>query len=416
MLATCVNMVFSLERFRLEKPSAPFELGGIFDRVNGACTLSDAIGSVELQGDEKALQSLNPGDLVAVRVTVTTEFSVYCDKVIRHHKSSGLGSPVVKPHVPRFAAFVQRVRDFFMERGLHELITPTLVRCPGLEPTLEPFSTEVVYGKRRITAYLPTSPEISLKKAMAQGWTDIFEIKNCFRKGEFTTVHDNEFLMLEWYRAFDNLMLIEQDLLALLDVLGAEGWIQEGKLQVDNSDFSALFQMLFDFRLTPRTTKTELHALCLELSIHTADDDSFNDLFHRIMIDRVEPFLSKKGPTIVRGFPPSMAALAKLDPHGWTDRFEFYWRGIEIANAFNEVTDPDEQTSRWRDEIAERKRLGTSPVPHDPELIEALKKGIPPSGGIALGLERLYMACAGVEDIRELRLFGPRDLFPVAAP
>ena len=408
-------MVFSLQRFRLEKPTAPFELGGIFDRVNGVCTLSDAIGSVELQGEQKQLQPLNPGDLVAVRVTVTDEFSVYCDKVIRHHKGAGSGSPVLKPHVPRFAAFVQRVRDFFMERGLHELITPTLVKCPGLEPTLEPFSTEVVMGKHRVTAYLPTSPEISLKKAMALGWTDIFEIKNCFRKGEFTTVHDNEFLMLEWYRAFDNLMLIEQDLLALFNILGEEGWIQEGKLKVDETDFAALFQTLFDFHLTPRTTTDELRTLCEDLSIHNIEDDTFNDLFHRIMIDRVEPFLSQKGPTLVRAFPPSMAALAKLDPHGWTDRFEFYWRGFEIANAFNEVTDPDEQMNRWRHEIRERKRLGTSPLPHDSGLIEALKKGIPPSGGIALGLERLYMACAGVEEIRELRLFGPRDLFPVAS-
>jgi len=409
-------MVFSLERFRREKPSVPFELGGVFDRVNGTCTLSDAIGSVELQGDAKQLAALNPGDLVAVRVTHATEFSVYADKVLRHHKSSGLGSPPNKPHVPRFAAFVQRVRDFFIERGLHEIMTPTLVRCPGLEPTLEPFATEVTYGRHKTTAYLPTSPEISLKKAMALGWTDVFEIKNCFRKGEFTTHHDNEFLMLEWYRAFDNLMLIEQDLLALLDVLGDEGWTSEGKLQVDTTDFEAIFQLLFDFRLTPKTTKAQLESLCVELSVHYQDEDSFNDLFHRIMIDRVEPFLAKKGPTIVRGFPPSMCALAKLDPHGWADRFEFYWRGLEIANAFNEVTDPDEQLARWQMEIKERKRLGTSTLPHDPALIEALKKGLPPSGGIALGMERLYMACADVAEIRDLRLFGPKDLFALPAP
>lgn len=405
-------MVFSLERFRREKPSPPFELGGVFDKVNGTCTLTDALGSVELQAKEQLFRDLNPGDLVAVRVTHSTEFAVSCDKVLKHHKSVGAGLPAGKPHVPRFAAFVQRVRDFFMERGLFEVMTPTLVRCPGLEPTLEPFSTEVVLGKHKTTAFLPTSPEISLKKAMALGWTDIFEIKNCFRKGEFTAHHDNEFLMLEWYRAFDNLTMIEQDLIELLDVLGEEGWTQEGKLNVDTTDFEALFQLLFDFRLTPKTTKNQLEALCMELSVYYTEDDTFNDLFHRLMIDRIEPFLKKKGPTIVRGFPPSMAALAKVDPHGWADRFEFYWRGFEIANAFNEVTDPDEQMVRWQLEIKERKRLGTSQVPHDPGLIEALKRGLPPAGGIALGLERLYMACADVEDIRDLRLFGPRDLFP----
>ncbi len=412
MLATCVNMVFSLERFRREKPSAPFELGGIFHRVGGACTLSDAIGSVDLEGEPAELAKLNPGDLVAVRVIQASEFSVLCDKVIRHHSSLGLGAPAFRSHVARFPAFVQRVRDFFLERGLHEVLTPSLVRCPGLEPTLEPLAVEVTMGKRRLTAYLPTSPEVSLKKAMALGWTDIFEIKNCFRDGEFTTHHSPEFLMLEWYRAFDNLMLIEEDLRALVDVLAAEGWVTDGAVEVDKMTFAALFRMLFDFTLTPRTTREELEELCEKLNLHHDASDTFQDLFHRIMIDQVEPFLAKKGPTIVHGFPPSMAALAKFDPHGWADRFEFYWRGLEIANAFNEVTDAEEQMHRWQLEIKERKRLGTAAVPHDPDLIEALRMGLPPSGGIALGVERLYMACAGVEDIRDLKLFAVEDLFP----
>lgn len=403
-------MVFSLERFRREKPSAPFELGGIFYRQPGACTLSDAIGSVELQGDETELKKLNSGDLVAVRVIQASEFSVYCDKVIRHHQGTGLAVPRFHKHVARFAAFVQRVRDFFLERGLHEIITPSLVRCPGLEPTLEPLAVALSLGKHKQTAYLPTSPEISLKKAMAEGWTDIFEIKNCFRNGEFTTHHSPEFLMLEWYRAFDNLLLIEEDLRALVELLAEEGWIKGGPVEIDKLTFATIFRMLFDFTLTPRTTHEELTELCKSLSIHHVADDTFNDLFHRIMIDRIDPFLAQKGPTIVHGFPPSMAALAKLDPRGWADRFEFYWRGLEIANAFNEVTDPEEQVHRWQLEIKERKRLGTSTVPHDPDLIEALRKGLPPSGGIALGVERLYMACAEVEDIEDLKLFSAKDL------
>jgi lysyl-tRNA synthetase class 2 len=412
VLADCVNMVFSLQRFRREKPSAPFELGGIFHRAGGVCTLSDALGTVELQGDAAELKKLNPGDLVAVRVTQASEFSVFCDKVIRHHKGMGFGAPGISTHIARFPIFVQRVREFFIERGLHEVLTPSLVRCPGLEPTLEPFSVELTLGKRRTTAYLPTSPEISLKKAMALGWTDIFEIKSCYRNGEFTTHHASEFLMLEWYRAFDNLALIEEDLRVLLNVLAKEGWVKDGALvKVENTDFAAIFKLLFDYTLTPRTTREELEQLCKELSIHHIPGDNFNDLFHRIIIDRIEPFLAKKGPTIVRGFPPSMAALAKFDSQGWADRFEFYWKGLEIANAFNEVTDPDEQMQRWQIEMKERRRIGTSTVPHDPDLINALKLGLPPSGGIALGIERLYMACAWVEEIRDLRLFAERDLF-----
>lgn len=412
VLADCVNMVFSLERFRRSKPTPPFELGGIFHRVGGVCTLSDALGSVELKGSAEDLKKLNPGDLVAVRVKRASEEEVHFDKLIRHHKGLGLGAPAVRSHVARFPLFVQRVRDFFHERGLYEVLTPSLVRCPGLEPTLEPFAVQLMLGKRRQNAYLPTSPEISLKKAMALGWTDLFEIKSCFRNGEFTTHHSSEFLMLEWYRAFANLTLIEEDLRTLVQILAAEGWVRDGEVEIDTTDFAALFKLLFDFDLTPKTSRDELAKLCVELSIHCVEDDIFADLFHRIMIDRIEPFLAKKGPTIVRGFPPSMAALAKFDSKGWADRFEFYWRGLEIANAFNEVTDPKEQQERWRVEREERARLGSSEVPDDPDLIDALKMGLPPSGGVALGLERLYMACAWVEEIRDLKLFSERDLFP----
>jgi lysyl-tRNA synthetase class 2 len=117
------------------------------------------------------------------------------------------------------------------------------------------------------------------------------------------------------------------------------------------------------------------------------------------------------GPLIVRDFPPSQAALAKITGQGWADRFEFYWEGLEIANAFNEVNDPVEQAHRWQLEQDERLHLGTTALPQDSGLIRALESGMPPTGGIALGLERLYMARYGVADIRELRLFSSDDLF-----
>jgi lysyl-tRNA synthetase class 2 len=128
------------------------------------------------------------------------------------------------------------------------------------------------------------------------------------------------------------------------------------------------------------------------------------------MIEKIEPAMEKRGPLIVRRFPPEMAALARLDEEGWADRFEFYWNGLEIANAFNEVTDAQEQRRRWQAEQDERARLGTTPLPQDESLIRALENGLPPTGGIALGLERLYMATHGLKDIRELRLFSTNDL------
>lgn len=424
-------MVFSLQRYRLAKPQPPFELGGRLERAGELYILTDAMGSIRLDGPAGLFAELNPGDLVSVRVVGGDESRVRCDeiRVVGANSAPDLGP--ARPHAVRFAAFVKRVHDFFLERGLHPVLTPTLVRCPGLEPSLEPFATEVTKGRLKTTAYLPTSPEIHLKKAMARGWTDIFEIKTCFRRGEFSSHHENEFLMLEWYRAFADLVMIEEDLRQLVATLAAEGWVSGGEdseiagpaangagrrssaspPSIQVTDFARLFREILKFELAPRTTQQELRELCDRLSLYNAADDSFNDLFHRLLIDRIEPHLALQGPTIVRRFPPSQAALAKLDENGWADRFEFYWRGLEIANAFNEVVDPDEQLRRWEQEQVERRRLGTSPLPIDEEMIEALRRGIPPSGGIALGMERLYMACAGVRDIQELRLFSAESLF-----
>ncbi len=406
-------MVFSLQRYRREAPATPFELGGVLNRVNDTFVLSDALTSVELEGGAELFTALNTGDLIAVHVVRDEKSGVHCDgvRLIRPSLQASAHGERAKPHVARFASFVQRVREFFLKRGLTEVFTPSLVKCPGLEPSLEPFQTELNMGRLKITAFLPTSPEIHLKKAISQGWTDIFEIKNCFRKGEFSPHHENEFLMLEWYRAFADLTLVEQDLRALISTLTDEGWVTGGSPEIYSTDFAKLFHDVLQFSLTPQTTMEELRALCVKLNIHNVPSDSFNDLFHRILIDRIEPFLAVKGATIVHRFPPSQAALAKLDKDGWADRFEFYWRGFEIANAFNEVNDPDEQLRRWEAELVERKHLGTSDLPMDEQLIQALRCGLPPSGGIALGMERLYMACAGVDEIKELRLFSAADLF-----
>jgi lysyl-tRNA synthetase class 2 len=220
-----------------------------------------------------------------------------------HAAQAERGRP--RPHAPEFARFTGQVRAFLESRGLKEIFTPTLVACPGLEPSLEAFETKVTKGKETWTRYLPTSPEIHLKKAMALGWTDVFEIRSCFRRGEFSEQHANEFHMLEWYRGFADLELIIEDLRAMLKSLKAE------TLPLV-TDFRALFKEILDFDLQPGTTREELAALAPEAQ----ENDTFTDIFHRIMIARIEPAMESMGPLIVRRFPPEMAALAKLDREG----------------------------------------------------------------------------------------------------
>ncbi|MGE0527209.1 MAG: amino acid--tRNA ligase-related protein, partial [Bdellovibrionales bacterium] len=255
------------------------------------------------------------------------------------------------------------------------------------------------------------SPEIHLKKALTGGWTDIFEIRPCFRNGERSPHHESEFFMLEWYRAFADLSWIEQDVRDLIAVLGTEGWIQGGVPRLETTDWETLFAELFGFSLRPDSSTEELSRLCGSTGIHYAQDDTFNDLFHRLVIERIEPELKSRGPTLVYRFPPSLAALAKLDEQGWADRMELYWRGLEIANAFNEVNEAEEQQRRWLEEMAERERLGTLFVPDDQDLIQRMRRSMPPAGGIALGLERLYMACAELTHIQDLKPFTTGDLF-----
>ncbi len=404
-------MLYSLSRFRHLKPNPPFELGGEYTRIGDLHFLKDAEGSVDLMGEPELFQDFQNGDWIIVSVIRHNELSAFVGGTRLEVRSRRAYEPKPKPHVSRFSAFVARVYDHFIERGFNAIRTPYLVKCPGLEPTLEPLSCELAYGRKRTKVFLPTSPEIHLKKAMTLGWTDIFEIKTCFRNGEFSSHHDVEFAMLEWYRGFADLKLIEQDLRDLLSALAADGWATENQIRIVNTDFATLFGEILGFDLTPQTGAQDLQRLCRDIDVHFSETDSFNDLFHRIVIDRIEPRLQALGPTIVRGFPPSQAALAKLDSFGWADRFEFYWRGLEIANAFNEVNEPDEQERRWQSESEERKRLGSSAVPSDPDLIRAMQKGMPPAGGIALGLERLYMACSKVQNIDELRLFSAADLF-----
>lgn len=336
------------------------------------------------------------GDLLRVRVIKNGEKLTVdrCEVIHRAKSEISRGNE----HAASFAKFVNEVRAYLLEIGLQEVFTPSLVECPGLEPSLEPFATQVTRGKQSREAYLPTSPEIHLKKAMAMGLTDIFEIKACFRRGEFSPHHENEFLMLEWYRGFANLDLVIEDLRGMV------------KADLTVTDFASLFREELSFELKPETSRDDLLNLCTSLSIHTHESDTFTDLFHRLMIEKIEPAMEKRGPLVVRRFPPEMAALARLDENGWADRFEFYWNGLEIANAFFEVTDPAEQKRRWDGEQTERKRLGTSSLPQDGTLIQALEKGLPPTGGIALGLERLYMATHKIKNIRDLRLFSANDL------
>jgi lysyl-tRNA synthetase class 2 len=369
--------------------------------------------TLKLAAGSAPREQLRSGDLIAVDLDPENLGSLLRDQVLKLKTFKVIARAEKSPQnllsservslQRKWNDYLVWMREFLNGIGLEEVRTPTLVECPGLEVHLEPFATELVVGKKRLPLFLPTSPELHLKKMLAQGWSDIFEMRPCFRNGEISPHHQPEFWMLEWYRGFATLDMIESDLEELVTALAKRADI-DLKDKFRRISMSELFLKHCDFKLTPQTTRGDLISLCQKLEMNFASDDTWDDLFFRIFLEKVEPFIGWE-PTFVTHYPPSQAALARKDEAGWAMRFEFYYRGLEIANAYDELTDAKEQRHRFTEDQKERARLKRTQVPLDEVFLSSLETGFPPSGGIALGLERLFMAIYGIENLSALRDF-----------
>lgn len=295
--------------------------------------------------------------------------------------------------------FLNQVRQFFIKKKFDEIKTPTLVVCPGTEPFLEPFATEFKFGQSTQEYFLPTSPELSLKKCLARGWNKIFEIRPCFRNGEMSAWHSSEFYMLEWYRSFENLESIKSDICLLLEELEFPGW---KKSKLVNLSMADLFKKYLQFELNPNTTANELLSLAAELNLKAGVDWDFDDIFYLLYVEKIEPRLGEFEFLVLEKYPPSQAALARLTSEGWGERFEFYINGVEIANAFHELNDPQIQRLRFEEDLEKKKKYGKRNIPLDENFLLHLEQGMPPAAGIALGLERLFMIYAKIKDIQQI--------------
>lgn len=296
------------------------------------------------------------------------------------------------------------IREFFTEREFLEVRTPTLVSCPGTEPTLDVFSTELQIGSKKRKLFLPTSPELHLKKALALGADKIFELANCFRNGEITLRHQPEFMMLEWYRAYSNLGDIKKDVIEMVHYL-ADKFAVSAPRQVLSYSVADLFKIYCDFDLTPLTTAEQLKNLAARLQVDVHSAESVDDLFFLIFMDKIETRLDGQDLIFVEKYPPYQAALARLTDDGWGDRFEVYWQGYELANAFHELNHPEIQRERSLEDLEKKAKMQKEEIGLDQEFFDCLEAGMPPSGGIALGVERLFMCLFGVADISALKLF-----------
>ena len=298
-------------------------------------------------------------------------------------------------------AFLRDIRSILEKRGLKPVETPSLVKCPGTEPELDPFEIKGSGSKK----FLITSPEMHLKRLLCQGFTNIYEIKKCFRNNELGRFSSSEFYLLEWYRAYKPLSFLIEDLQEIL-----QGLAKKIKCAVpppiQKVSMKELFKKHLNIHLKTTDSKKDFIKYVQAKNIPFSQTHSTSDLFHLLFLNGIEPHLDPSTPLIIDNYPPFQKAFAKINKAGWASRFEFFWKGFELANAFDEVTDPIEQKRRFAEHLKTRKKQNKTTVPEDKELLKDMKNsGMPPSAGIALGLERLFIAFYNLKNILMLPFF-----------
>jgi len=304
------------------------------------------------------------------------------------------------------------MREFFYTINFTEVDTPLLSASPGIEPYLEPFRTSFLFSsKKRKYLYLPYSPEFHMKKLLAIGFDNIFQISHSFRNNEFSKWHLPEFLMLEWYRKYSNYLALMEDVENLLSFI--QDKLRNLKKINDNQiNFSfplkripvnKLFQDYLDINLEECSNPQSFYLRLKQKNIiidETYSND-WNTLFFYSFLNEIEPRLQKNEPIFLIDYPVAVSALAKEKQENkfYAERFELYIKGIEIANGCTELTDYKEHLRRFKSSNSERKKLKKRIYPSDKEFLKAIKQQMPPSAGVALGIERLIVVLLNKPDL-----------------
>ncbi len=294
---------------------------------------------------------------------------------------------------------LQRIRAFFMQRGVLEVETPLLSSAGNTDPSIESI-------KASSDGYLHTSPEFPMKRLLAIGSSDIYQICKVFRQGEAGRYHNPEFTLLEWYRlGFDAPQLVDE-VLELIRALAADAGM-------GLTDARLSYQSLFvtSLGIDPLSAdENELARAADARGLHPGCNMPRDDWLDLLLSHCITPDFPPDRLTVITDYPASQAALARLNADGQTAaRFEVYWGGVELANGYQELTDGAEQRRRVQQELAEREQRKLPTVPVDERFLQAVDAGLPDCAGVALGIDRLLMMLLGAEHIREVISF-PADL------
>ena len=299
------------------------------------------------------------------------------------------------------ADILKGIRTFFATLDMLEVETPLMCRTSVTDPFIE--SIPALYQSHPQTSaeqfYLQTSPEYAMKRLLAAGSGSIFQISKAFRQSENGHLHNPEFTMLEWYRiGFDHLQLIDEVDALLMTTL-----------QTQPAD-KVTYQELFSTRLG-----IDVHDDSIEILRHAAAENHINitdeitdrdTWLNLLMTHCIEPTLGTNRPICIYNFPASQAALSRMNADNLTAaRFEFYYRGMELANGFHELQDHAEQRLRFVENNKKRASLHLNEMPLDENFLSALQAGLPECAGVALGVDRLVMLASGKHCIQDVMSF-----------
>lgn len=301
------------------------------------------------------------------------------------------------------AGLYAMIRRFFSERAVIEVETPVLSRAGNPDPNIQSLTLtmhvpQMPAGRR----WLRTSPEFALKRLLAAGMGDCFEMGRVFRDAEAGRRHNPEFTLLEWYRVgWDHRRLMEET----ADLVQAAMALSGRRTSVREISYRELFRSTLG--IDPFSDSD--HALRAPLAVYAIDPQGLDrdDWLDLLMTHLIQPALPANRALLVYDYPPSQCALARIRPDSppVAERFELYLGPLEIANGYHELINPAEQRERFAANAATRQRKGERPIPVDQAFIAALDAGMPACAGVALGVDRLLMAMLGSEQIQDVMAF-----------
>jgi lysyl-tRNA synthetase class 2 len=323
----------------------------------------------------------------------------------------------VRPFLMARTAITRAVRAWFDEQGFAEVETGILQVSPGNETHLHAPRTDLTRADgQRISRYLRTSPEFACKKLLAAGEARIFELARVFRDRERGDLHLPEFTMLEWYRAATGYDAVMADSIVIIAHAAQATGIGQFRFRGSTADpfaepelltVAAAFQRFagIDLLATIADGHGDRAGLATAAAgrVRISDDDTWSDIFSKVLVEHVEPRLGQGRLTVLFEYPAPEAALARTKPSDprVAERFEIYACGVELANGFGELTDAGEQRHRFTEAMDEKQRRYGERYPLDEDFLAAVGQ-MPQASGVALGFDRLVMLASGASRIDQV--------------